>query len=96
MDTIEFEIEGIKYRFRRLDRRNLVIEEWKSSEKKDGQVVDAWVQISGYHSSRSIRRELLELVGDGMLGETLQGHFARIARRLEYISTSLERLLPPG
>lgn len=93
---IVFFLDRKKYRFRRINASNMIIEEWQEVmvNKKP---VKKWGRVSGYHNALSIQRELLELVMDSPqveTAQTLEEYFRRITGLLADIGMRLEVLLP--
>jgi hypothetical protein len=88
-DGIEFEAGGKRYRFRRLDARNMIIEHLTIG-KKGGR----WDRASGYHNSRTIVNELVEMVGEEVVADSLTGYYHEVCWRLGEITRRLDALLP--
>lgn len=88
-DGIEFEVGGEQYRFRRLDARNLIVERLVSGEKGE-----RWDRASGYHNSRTIVNELVEMVGEEVVADSLVEYYHEVCFRLGEITRRLDTLLP--
>lgn len=84
---IEFEVGEKKFRFRKLDKSNMIIEEQRA--KEGGTLF--WKRVSGFHRPHTIHRELVELVGEEIEAvDRLEGYYQEIVAGLLRIEQRLD------
>lgn len=95
MDKVKvyFEVEERQYRVRDDGPYNLIIEEYRMIQKKDGDQEPGWVHDGHYYSPLALRRAILELVTSdvrGRLEDLFRIQDERLDAILKQITTQVE------